>query len=139
MDVVVGDGGPVGIPELPATRATTPRILDFPVVGVVVADLVVGQRDVARSGRSVSTEPVLAILGEAVVLHHVVGSHHHPGAGVALDRVVLDGPVRSGVVIDDSFVVVPPGLPEVLDRQVLDGHVVRLLRERCSRSGSDRR
>ena len=76
MDVVSRDGRPICCPELAAARASTRDATGVVVspCGVVIANLVVGERDVLRTtrqGRAVRTtdgrEPVLAVVRQAVV------------------------------------------------------------------------
>ena len=62
-----------------------------------------------------AAEAVLPVLGQAVVFCDTsLEPEHHAGTGVVLDRVVLDCPVGSRVVVDDEFVLLPPVCPKFL-------------------------
>ena len=125
VDVVPRDRRPQGVPELrPAGAAAGPGPVAVVVLGVVVADLVVGDGQVGDRDRvrtRIGLEPVLAVLGQAVVVEDAIGDHHHAGAvGVVLNGGVLEHPSAREILVDHALLL---GGGEVLDGQILDGHI----------------
>ena len=74
-------------------------------------------------------EPVLAVVFHAGIGQDIVGPEHHPCAGVVLHRHVVDPPAGSDGIVDDSLAIIFSECPEVLDSQVTDPYISRLLGE----------
>ena len=113
------------VPELaPAGAAAGAGAVGVVVLRVVVGDLVVGDGEVGDRDRvraRIGLEPVLAVLGQTVVVEHPVGIDDHARpVGVVLDGRVLDRPAAGQVPVDHPLLL---RSREVLDGQVLDGDV----------------
>ena len=89
--------------------------------GVVAHDLVALDHQAADTAAGlVRVHAVLAVVAQAAGADLLAGTGHQPGAGVVLDRRVLDHPPVGRVVVDHALVV---RRDETLHGQVADGDV----------------
>src|SRR4029077_8895171 len=79
--------------------------------------------------RPTPLEAVLAVVFQAGVAKDIVAPEHHARASVVLHRHVIDPPARSDGIVDNSLAIIFSGCPEMLDGQVADRYISRLLGE----------